>query len=129
MSKFWSGKKTILLWVAALIWMAVIFFFSSRPSYSIPHFFPDYVFHFLAYVLLAVLVFEALFSQEKEWPLVSVSTLAIIITVIYAATDEFHQFFIPTRTASISDWLVDSLAAFLVVALEVMILKRTSIRA
>ena len=33
--------------------------------------------------------------------------LALTISILYALSDEFHQFFIPNRTASIWDFLVD----------------------
>ena len=32
-----------------------------------------------------------------------------IISVIYAASDELHQFFVPGRQATIGDWAADTL--------------------
>ncbi len=33
----------------------------------------------------------------------------ILLAMWYAATDEFHQLFVPSRVASINDWLIDSI--------------------
>lgn len=104
----------------------MIFYFSSRPQSAIPHFLPDYVFHFIEYAVLSVLVLEALVNQDKGWSLSRISTLTMIITAFYATTDEFHQAFVPTRTASLSDWLADCLGALFVVGVGVVILKRAS---
>ena len=38
-------------------------------------------------------------------------SLAIIITIAYAITDEFHQYFVPGRIPSILDILFDSFGA------------------
>ncbi|TAN62501.1 VanZ family protein, partial [bacterium] len=38
---------------------------------------------------------------------------AFIIAVIYAASDEFHQSFIPGRNADALDWMADSFGAAL----------------
>ena len=91
-----------------------------------PPLLPDYVLHFIEYAILAALIFKAFISLDWKWPLKLTSLLAITCTVLYAASDEFHQMFVPTRTADPVDWLVDSLAAFIVVGLGVVIMRRTS---
>ena len=40
--------------------------------------------------------------------------LAILITILYGATDELHQLFVPERTASIKDLFFDALASLMV---------------
>jgi VanZ family protein len=54
------------------------------------------------------------------WTLSSVTTgskwiyktiLAIGITSLYGASDEFHQFFTPNRSVEILDWLADTAGA------------------
>jgi VanZ family protein len=102
--------KTRLLvrWSAALGWMGLIFYLSSRPS-SLPSVVPDYIPHFAAYVILALLLLRAL--RLHPIPGRGAVALALLITVLYAASDELHQAFVPTRTASLQDFLVDTLAA------------------
>jgi VanZ family protein len=39
--------------------------------------------------------------------------VAMLLTVLYGATDEFHQAFVPGRYATIGDVLADSIGALL----------------
>ena len=39
---------------------------------------------------------------------------AILLTILYGATDELHQLFVPERTASIKDLFFDALASLIV---------------
>jgi len=41
------------------------------------------------------------------------ASLALLLVVLYAATDEFHQLFVPNRQASVIDVLIDSTGAFI----------------
>lgn len=102
--------KTGLLvgWSAALGWMALIFYLSSQPS-SLPSSIPDYIPHFAEYAILALLLLRAL--RLHPIPGRGAVALALLITVLYAASDELHQALVPTRTASLQDFLVDTLAA------------------
>jgi VanZ family protein len=65
--------------------------------------------HLTEYAILALLVWRALhFSNNNlpawSWPKAG-GTLLIIL--IYAASDEFHQRFVPTRTPLVSDVFID----------------------
>ena len=122
-------------WLTVLIWMAVIFAASSD-AHSFEHssrilapllrwLFPQIseetvhlvVFlarkcaHLAEYAVLALLVWRAL-NQSKNnltpwsWPKVG-GTLLIVF--LYAASDEFHQIFVPTRTPAIHDVVIDTI--------------------
>ncbi len=43
--------------------------------------------------------------------------LAFFVATLYAAGDEFHQSFVPSRTASVHDVMIDSAGAFLGLAI------------
>lgn len=103
-----------ILWVLTGMWAGVIFFFSSLPGSSVPSAIPDYIPHFIEYAVFAGLVLAALWATKKELPAGNLSLWAIIITGLYAASDELHQAFIPGRTPDIKDWAVDVLAAAVV---------------
>ena len=100
-------------WFPALLVMLVIFAFSSRPSEDLPHFFSwDYFIkkgaHAVGYGLLA-LSYLHLFNRNKKqyWP-------AWLLAVLYSATDEFHQSFVPGRHAALTDVLIfDNLGAII----------------
>jgi VanZ family protein len=77
--------------------------------------------HFTEYAILAVLAARALRSSSHEllrqrWFLIS-----LVFVLLYALSDEFHQRFVLSRTASIFDSLIDmagGLAALIVVAIR-----------
>lgn len=56
---------------------------------------------------------------------------AVILTSVYAATDEFHQLFVEGRSCQISDWMIDTAGAilgalgFLVILLIIKKCKKT----
>ena len=98
-------------WVPALILMALIFAFSSRAGDDLPDFggwdyFVKKGAHAMGYGLLALSYLRA-FGGGKYFP-------AWVLAVLYSATDEFHQSFVPGRRASVVDVLVfDNLGAML----------------
>jgi VanZ family protein len=76
--------------------------------------------HLAGYAILAVLLwrgFQATRGSEKrEWNWRN-ALLAFGLTVICAATDEFHQSFVITRDGSVWDVLLDSAGAALALGL------------
>lgn len=101
--------KNLNRWLPALLMMAIIFGLSSIPSRAMPRFGAfDFsvkkLGHALGYGLLA-LAYQRGLGGKRPW-------LAWMLAVIYAATDEFHQSFVPGRGPSIWDVLFfDNLGA------------------
>jgi VanZ family protein len=69
---------------------------------------------------LAHITEYALLSMSIAWPLwvtrpglkgYKLAILTIGITIVYAATDEYHQTFVPGRSGEIRDVLIDSIGA------------------
>ncbi len=95
--------KRLLPWAPALAWAALLFVLSSRPSLPSPgvqHF--DKAAHFGAYAVLGA--FLAFAAARTGWPL----RLAAALGILYGASDEIHQMFVPGRSASVLDWLADA---------------------
>jgi VanZ family protein len=96
-------------WLPALLLMLVIFGFSSRPGDDLPSFGGwDYFVkkggHAVGYGLLALAYLRALPRRNY--------VLAWFLALLFSATDEFHQSFVPGRNASLIDVLVfDNLGA------------------
>jgi VanZ family protein len=91
--------------------MLIIFMFSSIPSESMPTFgrydLPVKKFgHAAGYALLAGSFAWGL----GRYDLKSIG-LAWLLTVLYAASDELHQAFVPGRNASLIDIGIDALGA------------------
>jgi VanZ family protein len=104
------GRPALLsLWAPVILWMGVIFFISSIPHLKSP-FEWDYLYrkaaHVAEYVILAVLLCRAWRGSGVRAP--AYVLLALGTAVLYAMTDEFHQGFVPGRTASALDVLIDS---------------------
>lgn len=97
-----------------LVWMWLIFFLSSQsslPRVAEPpiQFVLSKGAHFTEYFVLALLL---VWAQTMRSKLGKASFLvAFVIVALYAASDEFHQSFVPNRTASPWDVLLDSTGA------------------
>jgi VanZ family protein len=63
--------------------------------------------HFSEYFVLAVLVMRALRQEPGEKLHTRQLVFGLGLTALYAASDEFHQTFVPSRTASIADVVLD----------------------
>ena len=109
-----------LRWAAVIAWMGVIFFLSSRSD--LPNFasglpgLEEIGGHLTAFGVLAALLWWALRGSSVRHP----ATWAFVLAVVYGATDEFHQSFVPGRDMSLSDLMVDLIgasAALLIVTL------------
>ena len=111
-----QNKK--IAWSAVFLWMAVIFAFSAQAhSGDITALvFHDFNFivrkcaHMCEYSVLFLLLRHA---TKLTWP-GSVTLLPFAMTVAYSMSDEFHQMFVPGRTATINDVLIDSTGAAIV---------------
>jgi VanZ family protein len=127
----------VLSWAAVVIWMATIFYLSHQPGttssglssgitkviiHTIETIAPDRDFHigafhhyvrknahFFAYMLLGILVLNALRSSSVVG--YRKAGLALLICVLYAASDEIHQLFIAGRSGEIRDVGIDSAGA------------------
>jgi VanZ family protein len=81
----------------------VLWFFPSTSPEALAtiHFIVRKIAHFTEYAILGFLAARA-FRAHQRWFLIS---LALI--VVYALFDEYHQSFVPSRTASIYDSFID----------------------
>ncbi len=130
----YSSKK-IILWILIILWMIIIFLFSSQNSEDssklsrgflrnfILWFLPeninedtvDFLEHILRkcahmaeYAVLGVLISIQLrlyHAFEAEWKKI---WSAVFLVMLYAATDEFHQLFVGGRSGQISDIFIDT---------------------
>ncbi len=125
-------RRWLTHWLPVIVWMTLIFMASSdsesgprgsrilaplirwvAPGLSATEvdaivFFVRKVAHFWEYGVLAVLLLRALSAgQAGRWQWRTVGW-ALLGTAAYAASDEFHQAFVPTRVASITDVVIDT---------------------
>lgn len=128
-------KKRVFNWIIMILWIVIIFVMSNQPgdvssnqSELVLKIFKAIgidlnmywgelatliirkLAHFTEYLILYILVYNAINSVKS---IRKNLFIAIIITCIYAITDEVHQYFIPGRVMSIKDILIDSLGGLL----------------
>ncbi|HTV03635.1 MAG TPA: VanZ family protein [Luteitalea sp.] len=113
-------------WLPALGWAGIIFLLSSQPVLPSPPGVNDKLAHAIAYGILAAACL--LGATAGHWRRVAAGTvgLALLIAVVYGASDEFHQSFVPGRTPDVADLLADTVGA--VTALSVLWLSAILLR-
>jgi VanZ family protein len=111
-------SRCIQAWLPALAWAGLIFLFSAQPG----DVFPDLrmwsdllsaVAHLCSYAVLMALLVMAL-GRSTHLPAARARLLAFLLVALYGLSDEYHQSFVPGRTATLLDWLTDLAGAALV---------------
>lgn len=91
-------------WGPALVWAAVIFALSSRPTLPIGlESGLDKVAHFAAYAVLGAALAHGQRATGWSW------LAALALGLGYAFSDELHQSLVPGRSAELGDWIADAL--------------------
>ena len=136
-------------WLPVFIWLGAVFagstdIFSTEQTsrYLVPflrwldpqiststiatiHFVLRKLGHLTEYAVLAVLLWRALRSARNLRAKTSTLFVGVwVACTIIAASDEFHQSFIASRTASLNDVLTDSLGASIGLAICLAIAQR-----
>lgn len=100
----------IRFWWPVIAWMVVIGTLTTLPispgtwTQSVPH--VDKLVHFLLYLGLGWLLGRAVGLSKGAGR--SLFVLALLGGILFAAADEWHQEMLPTRQASLADWLADT---------------------
>jgi VanZ family protein len=102
-----SSENTSRLIVPALRWL---FPHASVDTLHILHAVVRKAAHLTEYFLLSTLLFLAQRGNERGWKL-RWAILAVVMCAGYASLDEFHQSFVPSRTASPWDSVIDTTGA------------------
>jgi VanZ family protein len=104
--------RTVELWLPPLLLMGAIFLFSAQPDLNSGLGAIDLVgrkiIHLCEYALLAFLWWRAFRGRLGSR---RAALAAFLVTVVYAASDEYHQGFVEGRHGSPVDWLIDSAGA------------------
>lgn len=134
-TKLFSPRSLLRYWLPVALWMALIFGMSTGLGAShrtsriigpiLRWFNPDIqdetirgiqlsirkTAHVTEYAILALLCLRALrqtrSGERRPWN-TRAALIALTITVLYAATDEWHQSFVPGREAAVRDVFIDA---------------------
>lgn len=110
-----SSLRAAGLWAPVVAYGAGVYYLSSLSVPPVAGRLPDYFIHPLEYLGLTLLVVRALNGGLRAPIAGAVHLGAVLIAVIYAISDEFHQLHVPRRTASVKDVLSDTLGAVLAI--------------
>ncbi|WP_227551433.1 VanZ family protein [Metabacillus sediminilitoris] len=116
--------KKFILTILPLIYMALIWFLSSNPADAFvktPFSFDALLkesLHLIEFAILYWLIAIAFMAHHK-WS-ERASILAGVFAILYGLTDEIHQSFVPYRTATVIDFVKDTIG----VAVSYWIAKR-----
>jgi VanZ family protein len=94
-----------------IAWLLTIFIQSSFPAVGLPQveiISLDKVIHMGVFGLLTLLCYISIVHLQKE-NLFSDKPLiwSAVFCIIYGASDEIHQYFVPNRSAELQDWAAD----------------------
>jgi len=106
-TKFFSENQTSHYIVPALHWLLPN---ASTGTLLRLHHWIRKSAHVIEYFLFSVLILRGIRSGREGWKL-SWALAALALSAGFAALDEFHQVFVPSRGASPLDVLLDTLAA------------------
>jgi VanZ family protein len=114
-----TAENTSRIIVPVLHW---IFPHASRGALLQMHYFIRKAGHFTEYFVLSLLILRGIRGGQHATRLAwALATIAVV--ACYASLDEFHQSFVPGRTAAVSDVLLDTIGgatAQVVVALVML---------
>ena len=144
-----KARRFVRYWMPAIVWMALIFL-GSTDMLSAEHtsrflvpllrwIDPQISFaalnaiqlgirklgHLTEYAILAALLWRALRGGTRWQMKMSILLLvAALACAIFAASDEFHQSFVPSRTASPTDVMIDICGALIGLAICLVFARR-----
>jgi VanZ family protein len=105
-----------MYWIPVGLFAALIFCLSSIPTPEMYLSFlqwilGDKVAHALEYGALSILCYRAFRHGSGSWAARHAFVLAVVASAAYGMTDEWHQYFVPSRSADGLDLLADTAGA------------------
>jgi VanZ family protein len=145
-----ARKHLLKTWIAAILWLGLIaaestnlasaentgrflyaplhFLFGvDQAHFPVWHFFIRKTGHFVGYFTLSWLLFRAWRDtfpiHGKQWS-IQWARISFFMTALVACLDEWHQSYLPSRTGSIRDVLLDSTAALIAQVALFLVLRK-----
>ncbi|HVB37178.1 MAG TPA: VanZ family protein [Vicinamibacterales bacterium] len=100
--------RRLWLWLPPALYMGLIFYLSAQanPLPLLTAHVWDKLLHAIEYAGLGVLLLRAFKGERLPWR--TALLLALVLTSLYGASDEWHQSFVPGRDSEIADWYADT---------------------
>ncbi len=112
--------EIVFYWLPLVLWMSIIFCLSSIPGPSLPkmptetiNFLAHKTVHFVEYTGLGFLFIRAVIYSKQNLQVLKWMCLSAGIIFLFAASDEWHQSFVPGRYAKWTDVIFDMVYGWL----------------
>jgi VanZ family protein len=107
-------RRRVLLWGPVVAYMAAIYYVSAQSAPPmVGPVVSDKVAHAIAYFGFGVLTFRAIAGGLMARVTPPRAAATMILSIVYAATDEVHQLFVPGRHGDVVDVVADATGAAL----------------
>jgi len=104
-------KSFFRYWAPLYVYAGIIFYFSGipkpLPDIDIPFF--DKALHILEFMVFGLLAARAFRNSSRNAFFANFKTLAVLVSISYGISDEFHQRFISERQFSFLDMVADGI--------------------
>lgn len=140
------NKRLVIGWIALLFWVGLIFYMSNQPGDvsskqsglvlklfqvlgidlnkelgELATFIVRKTAHFTEYFILYLLTINVM---KYYFNIKNAILYSLIFSILYACTDEIHQYFIPGRAMAFKDILIDSSGALTAMIITKIISKK-----
>jgi len=133
---FYLQPRVILIWVVTVAWAGTISLLSTgayagsvtawllgmllsslhihlaHSTFEIVHFLIRKLAHLTEYGIFALFLYHSFTLRRPERWNTRSALSAVIVAGLFSLTDEYHQSFVPGRTASLKDCGIDAFGAF-----------------
>lgn len=109
-------RTLVVYWLPPIAWAAFIGVATFMPADDLPSTtipMADKAAHFALFAILALLLFRAI-NHQRIWTIKAAAIIAFVLTVLYAAADEWFQGHVESRTPEFADWVADTIGAAMV---------------
>lgn len=110
------------------VYCAFIFFLSAQSDVPLDKLFlyQDKVIHLLCYALMGLLAWRAFGHFIHQRPVLAIRSIGF--SSLYGISDEFHQWYVPGRSADLYDLLADIAGATIAVSLILLFRPAATVR-
>ena len=105
-----KSARRISLWAPVAAYMALIFYLSSLSDAPLSQGMSDKSGHGIGYFGFGLVVTRAVAGGLPAPVTWRIAVAALAIGIGYGCTDEFHQLFVPGRSADLADLAVDAVS-------------------
>ena len=125
-----SLAKFLRLWLPVIAWAAVIFYLSAVPDLKTGFEF-DFILrkisHVVEYLIFVFFLYRAFAGSFDGIAAARLFIYPSAISFLYSITDELHQSFVPGRSCSFRDVLIDTIAVFVFYIINILVLRKKRI--